>query len=99
MMGFLPMPKVFLAGDLNCDGFVGIEDINIILGNWNDTVPAADFSMGDANGDTFVGIEDLNIVLGNWNAGIPPGEGTNIPEPASLALLSVFSAALVSRRH
>lgn len=27
------------AGDLNWDGFVGIEDLNIVLGNWNAGVP------------------------------------------------------------
>ena len=27
------------AGDLNYDGFVGIEDLNIVLGNWNTGTP------------------------------------------------------------
>lgn len=57
-------------GDLTFDGFVGIEDLNIILSNWNLTVPAG--SLSDPTGDNFVGIEDLGVVLGNWNAGTPP---------------------------
>ena len=29
-----------LPGDLNLDGFVGIEDLNTVLGNWNASTPA-----------------------------------------------------------
>jgi pre-peptidase len=61
-----------LAGDINGDGFVGITDLNILLGNWNKSVTAGDLAQGDTNGDGFVGIADLNAVLGNWNAGTPP---------------------------
>lgn len=61
----------FLIGDLTGDGFVGIEDLSIVLGNWNQTVPVGDQSQGDSSGDGFVGIEDLNAVLGNWNATLP----------------------------
>ncbi len=60
-----------LIGDLDGDGFVGINDLNIVLGNWNLNVPPAD-PLADPSGDGFVGIEDLNTVLGNWNAGTPP---------------------------
>ena len=31
-----------LEGDLNGDGFVGIADLNIVLGNWNQNVPPGD---------------------------------------------------------
>jgi Cohesin domain len=61
-----------LVGDLNLDGFVGIDDLNLVLGNWNQNVTPGDLSAGDPSGDGFVGIVDLNIVLGNWNAGVPP---------------------------
>ena len=77
----------YLAGDLNLDGFVGIEDLNTVLSVWNQYVPAGDIFQGDPSGDGFVGIEDLNVVLGNWNAGTPPGESSNIPEPANAAVL------------
>ncbi|MEZ6193125.1 MAG: hypothetical protein R3C45_17775, partial [Phycisphaerales bacterium] len=55
-----------IAGDLDSDGFVGISDLNIILGNWNDNVPPGN-PAADPSGDGFVGINDLNIILGNWN--------------------------------
>ncbi|MEZ6191242.1 MAG: hypothetical protein R3C45_08120, partial [Phycisphaerales bacterium] len=66
-----------IPGDLDGDGFVGINDLNLVLGNWNQTVPPAD-ARADTNGDNFIGIADLNTVLGNWNAGTPPTDSANI---------------------
>jgi Matrixin/SdrD B-like domain/Bacterial pre-peptidase C-terminal domain len=60
------------TGDINVDGFVGVDDLNIILNFWNQNVPVGDVSSGDPSFDGFVGIDDLNIVLGNWNNGTPP---------------------------
>lgn len=98
---------ITLASDLifsdpNIDGFVGIEDLNIILSNWNQSVTPGDVLAGDLTGDGFVGIEDLNVVLGNWNTGTPPlieALGA-IPEPGTLCLL--LAGCLIScgrRRH
>ncbi len=60
------------AFDNGCDGFIGIVELNLVLGNWNQDVTPGDHFAGDASGDGFVGIDDLNIVLGNWNNGTPP---------------------------
>jgi T5SS/PEP-CTERM-associated repeat protein len=95
---------VTLDGDLifadpNLDGFVGIADLNIVLGNWNQNVTPGDILAGDLNGDGFVGIEDLNAVLGNWNAGEPPLDNSaNIPEPACAVLLLMGIAGLSQKR-
>jgi hypothetical protein len=77
-----------ITGDLNADGFVGIEDLNTVLGNWNRSVLSGYFTACDPTGDGFVGIEDLNTVLGNWNTGTPPADQTGLPIPTpSMCLL------------
>ena len=79
--------SAIIPGDLDSDGFVGINDLNLVLAAWNQNVPPAD-PLADPSGDGFVGIDDLNTVLGNWNAGTPPQSTrpalqTSIPEPTS----------------
>ncbi len=88
-----------LIGDLNGDGFVGIDDLNIVLGNWNQNVPPAN-PLADPSGDGFVGIDDLNAVLGNWNAGLPPSAEASsaVPEPGAISILTIGSLILL-RRH
>ena len=85
-----------LAGDLNGDGFVGLDDLDIILGAWNQNVPPAD-PAADPSGDGFVGLDDLDIVLNNWNAGTPPPPSI-VPEPATLALIGLGALAMLRRR-
>jgi hypothetical protein len=86
-----------IVGDLNGDGFVGIADLNIVLGNWNQNVTPGDPLVGDPSGDGFVGIADLNQVLGNWNAGTPPTN--NVPEPATATLLLSLGVNLLNHRR
>ncbi|MEZ6190091.1 MAG: PEP-CTERM sorting domain-containing protein [Phycisphaerales bacterium] len=86
-----------LEGDPTGDGFVGIADLNLVLGGWNQNVTPGDTQAGDLDGDGFVGIADLNMVLGNWNAGTPPAASV-VPEPTTLALLALVAGAGLSRR-
>ncbi len=90
----IPAP---LQGDLDGNGFVGIDDLNIVLSNWNQNVPPGD-PLADPSGDGFVGIDDLNEVLGNWNAGTPPESTTTVPEPGTAGLLGLASLFLACRR-
>jgi electron transfer DM13 len=89
-----------IQGDLDADGFVGINDLNIILADWNMNSPPANPN-ADPSGDGFVGIDDLNLVLGNWNSGTPPTASTTtnpIPEPATATTLGYVSLLLLRRR-
>jgi len=69
-----------LVGDLDGDGFVGLNDLDLILNNWNQTIPPGN-PLADPTGYGFVGLADLDIVLNNWNTGTPPTGQANIPEP------------------
>ena len=84
-----------LVGDLDGDGFVGLSDLDIILGSWNQGVPAGD--PPDPSGDGFVGLDDLDIVLGNWNASTPASENL-VPEPASVICMFAVTGLLMHRR-
>ncbi len=95
--GYVVEYDIDLSGDLNSDGFVGIIDLNLILGNWNQTIPPGD-PLADPSGDGFVGIVDLNVVLGNWNAGTPPPPGAAVPEPGMLVLLLIGGLAVLRVR-
>jgi len=76
-----------LAGDLNEDGFVGGDDLDIVRSFWGQNVTPGDLLQGDPSGDGFVGGDDLDIVRANWGQGTPPAPSA-VPEPTALVLLS-----------
>ncbi len=102
---FVRLTVLRITGDLNGDGFVGLDDLDIVLGNWNQNVPAGDPLSGDPTGDGFVGLDDLDLILGNWNGGTPlpsaptpPAAGAAVPEPTTL-ILTLLGAGLVTGRR
>jgi len=57
---------VDLLGDINGDGFVGIEDFLLLLAAWGPCPAPPDDCPADLDGDGNVGITDFLILLGNW---------------------------------
>lgn len=74
-----------LPGDLNADGMVGSNDLDIVRANWGRTVVPGDAAQGDASGDGSVGGDDLDLVRANWGGGAP----AYVPEPETVALLTL----------
>jgi subtilisin family serine protease len=83
-----------LPGDANRDLKVGIEDLGILAGSWQNC--GLHWEDGDFNGDGCVAIEDLGILAGNWSQGMG---GVSVPEPASLVLVLGVGLPAVSARH
>lgn len=91
--------SLWLLGDVNLDGFVGLADLGAVLDDWNKTAPVGGSLTGDLNGDGFVGIADLNMVLGAWNADVRLALPANvIPEPTAAVILVAVSLAMCGRR-
>ncbi|MEM9413996.1 MAG: choice-of-anchor tandem repeat NxxGxxAF-containing protein [Planctomycetota bacterium] len=84
-------------GDLTGDGFVGVEDLDVLLANWGNTTFAGSWRDGDADGDGVVGQGDLNVIRANWSTGTPPG-GV-VPEPAGAAMLLALIGLATRRRR
>jgi len=75
-----------LPGDLNDDGFVGGDDLDIVRSFWGQNVTPGDLLSGDPSQDGFVGGDDLDIVRANWGQGAPPAPSA-VPEPNTLVAL------------
>ncbi len=97
------LPTFFdpIPGDLDGDGFVGLLDLDIVLNNWNQSVPPANpladvAGPGGSGPDGFIGLDDLDVVLNNWNAGTPPVAA--VPEPGAVTLLALTLPVLLRRK-
>ena len=94
-----------LPGDLNGDGYVGLDDLQPILDHWNQNVTVGDASMGDIAGpggsgpDGYVGLDDLQPVLDHWNEGTLPTPPSSIPEPSVGLLLMGLGTWWTGRRQ
>ncbi len=81
------------GGDLDGDGYIDETDADLITLNWgSEAHPAYDL---DGNG--FIGLGDAAIIRANWDPN--PNVAASIPEPGSLALLTIGSLALLVLRR
>ena len=92
-----PATQADIPGDLNGDGFVGGDDLDIVRSFWGQSVTAGNKLKGDPSGDGFVGGDDLDEVRANWGEGTPPA--APVPEPSLLVLLAGAALAGLARRR
>ena len=85
------------TGDLDGSGLVGSGDLDLVRGNWNESVVPT--SQGDANGDGFVSSADLDIVRGNWGSTVSASQQPQIPEPTSIIIWAFGLLCLSVRRR
>jgi len=98
----IPDPLSTLIGDYNGDGFVGQADLDLVLLNFgNSQLPEGFNPAALPNGPTFdglIGQNELDAVLLSFGGSNAPNL-TAIPEPASLAMLSLGGWLLSGRRR
>ena len=85
-----------LLGDLDENGIVDGEDLNLALFGWDQdgaTLPSEWVHMRPADG-VAVGVEELNKVLFTWAETFP--STASVPEPATIALGAISLLMLVA---
>ena len=82
-------------GDANGDNKVDINDLTIVLANYNRSNGVL-WTTGDFNSDGKVDINDLTIVLANYNTTYSAGTGlAAVPEPSVLTMIGAGLAGLL----
>jgi endonuclease I len=91
--------SVALLGDTNLDGKVDLSDLNAVLNNLGTVT--SNWSAGNFDGAPTVDLTDLNDVLNNLGTTAPTGNSLPqpVPEPASLAVLTLLIPTWIARRR
>ncbi len=89
-----------MLGDSGGDNKVGAADLGDLTSNWGKT--GRIWMQGDFNGDGRVNAADLGDLATNWGkTGFAPGAAppeVPVPEPATVALLSLGSLGVIRRK-
>lgn len=88
---------VYLLGDANGDGLVSADDYASVQANFGNTGVAGGGLLGDANQDGLVSADDYASVQANF--GNTLAQPQQVPEPASLGLLTAGFCVLLRRRR
>jgi hypothetical protein len=106
--------KYTYGGDTNLDGKVDIKDLYNLALHYSatNTTPQWSWSQGDFNYDGLVNKTDLTLLARDWQATGALGAGNlsaalaslglpnvSVPEPASIGLIGLGVAGLISRRR
>ena len=86
---YFTLPEGCIEGDIDCDGTVGLLDLDILGKNYGETGMSR--FEGDLSGNGIVSLIDLDILGMNFRR-------TSIPEPTTAALLAVAIAGMWRRR-
>ena len=83
---FIDIPSIVLRstipGDANLDGKVDVNDLTIVLTNFDQT--GMTWSQGDFNSDDKVDVNDLTILLSHFGQSISTAAGVSaVPEPGA----------------
>jgi hypothetical protein len=96
-----------VPGDADLDGDVDVADLGILASNWQQ---AGDLLQGDFDGSGMIDVNDLGILASNWQTGVGIGPSLaevlaafdlpigSVPEPATVAILSIGVGAFLRRR-
>ena len=82
-----------VPGDLDGDDYVDEDDVDLLTLNWGSAAHPA----YDLDGNGLIGLGDAAIIRANWDP--DPGVAGSVPEPGSLALLTIGSLALLVLRR
>jgi len=82
-------------GDLNLDGEVDQEDLDMLLAQTGGFALPGSRVDGDTTGDGLINEEDFDALIANWTS----EEAPVIPEPSSLGLLGLSGLLLMRRRR